>query len=148
MKANALKLALLITLTCALAGCGRTYHVKGRVVLLPQLGSDGGIICEMTGQPMPTGGTAIEGARVRLIHDFDDNGQPKAESVWQSEARTDANGYFEISSYAAPYDNALVGLEVSKAGYKTVMTKYIDYLDAEHDKTEKTQFFFVVLAQN
>jgi hypothetical protein len=49
-----------------------------------------------------------------------------------------------MSDYAAPYDNARVGLEISKEGYRTAYTIYIDYTDG--DKGDKTQVFFVVLS--
>ncbi len=38
-----------------------------------------------------------------------------------------------------------VGLEVSKDGYKTAFTIYIDYV--EKDKGDKLQVFFVVLSR-
>ncbi len=137
---------LVAALTIFMTGCGRTYHVKGRVVLLPQLGSSRSIIAEITGQMIPAGGMPIVGAKIRMIHELNKDGSPKEGTVWQTNIVSDAEGNFEISDYAAPYDNVPVGLEVSKEGYETAYTTYIDYLDQEHDKSEKTQTFFVVMS--
>jgi hypothetical protein len=137
-----LKASIILVLTIFMAGCGRTYHIKGRVLFLPQLGSADGMIAEITGQPIPAGGEPVAGAKVRMIHELNKDGRPVENTGWQTDTLTDANGNFEISDYAAPYDNVRVGLEVSKDGYKTVFTTYIDYV--EKDKGDKLQVFFVV----
>jgi hypothetical protein len=146
-KHRVLTAFIVATFTIFIMSCGRGYDIKGRVVFLSQLESSDGIIAEITGQQIPSGGKPIEGAKVRMFHQIKD-GKPSEGSVWEQDSLTDADGYFEISDYAAPYDNVPVGLEVSKDGYKTVRTIYIDYLDAERDKSEKTQIFFVVLSQS
>ena len=58
-----LQLSLTAALTLALSGCGRTYHIKGRVIFLPQLQSSAGFIVEFTGKDFPRGGEPIAGAR-------------------------------------------------------------------------------------
>lgn len=144
-KTKILIITLIAALTIFVSGCGRTYHIRGRVVFLPQLGSPHSVIAEITGQLLPSGGVPMVGAKIRMIHELNKNGSPKEGSVWQTNALSNTTGDFEISDYAAPYDNAPVGLEVSKEGYETAYTTYIDYLDQEHDKSEKTQTFFVVM---
>jgi hypothetical protein len=123
-----------------LSGCGRSYHIKGRVISLPQLQSAAGFIVEFTGKDFPKGGNPISGATVKMLHDLDKSDRPKEGSAWENDTVTDENGYFDTSDYAAPVKEAKVGLEVSKDGYKTVYTTYIDYSDIE------PQVFFVVLA--
>ena len=135
-----LQLSLTAALTLALSGCGRTYHIKGRVIFLPQLQSSAGFIVEFTGKDFPQGGDPIAGAKVRMLHDLDKADKPKKGSVWEHDAVTDENGYFDTGDYAAPYKESKVGLEVSKDGYKTVYTTYIDYSDVE------PQVFLVALA--
>ena len=127
-----------------MTGCGRTYHIKGRVVVLPQLGSSESVIAEITGQPIPLGGQPVAGAKVRMIHQFDKNGRPLEGSVWERDVLTDANGSFDLGGNAKPSDNVRVGLEVSKEGYKTAYTIYVDYVDENDD--EVTQVFFIVLS--
>lgn len=140
-------MALLLTALALLStGCGRTYHIKGRVVFLEEIESPESVIAEITGQQMPLGGVPIEGAKIRMIHQLDESGKPREGTVWQRSALSDVNGYFEVSDYAAPYDNVPVALEVSKEGYKTAFTVYIDYLTK--DEGEKMQTFFVVLARD
>jgi hypothetical protein len=134
-----LQVSLIAALTFMLSGCGRTYHIKGRVIFLPQLQSSAGFIVEFTGKDFPQGGNPIAGAKVRMLHDLDKAGKPKEGSVWEHDTVTDESGYFDTSDYAAPYKESMVGLEVSKEGYKTVYTTYIDYSDIE------PQVFFVVL---
>jgi hypothetical protein len=126
-------------LTLVTTGCGRSYHIKGRVLLLPELQSATGFITELTGRSFPLGGTPIAGAKVTMFHDLDDANKPKRGTVWQHETTTDENGYFDTSDYAAPTKESKVGLEVSIAGYQTVYTTYIDYNDVE------PQVFFIVL---
>jgi hypothetical protein len=146
MSNRILTASIVLVLTIFMTGCGRTYQIKGRVVFLPQLGSADGIIAEITGEPIPSGGESIAGAKVRMIHELNKEGRPVENTVWQQATLTDANSYFEISDYAEPYDNVPVGLEVSKDGYKTVFTTYIDYV--EKDKGDKLQLFFVVLSRS
>jgi hypothetical protein len=146
MRTRSLTVLLIAGLVLTLTGCGRTYHIKGRVVMLPQLGNAESVIAEITGQEIPTGGRPIEGAKVRMLHQLDKNGRPLPDSVWERDALTDAGGNFDISSYAAPSDNVPVGLEISKEGFKTAYTVYIDH--RSQGGGEKTQVFFVVLAPN
>jgi hypothetical protein len=136
---TSLQLILIAFLTLILSGCGRSYHIKGRVILLPELQSSAGFIVEFTGKDFPQGGQPIVGAKVRMLHDLDKADRPKQGSVWEHETVTDANGYFDTSDYAAPSKASKVGLEVSKEGYETIYTTYIDDSDVE------PQVFFVVL---
>lgn len=94
---------------------------------------------EVTGKDFPQGGSPIAAAKVRMFHQLDKADRPVAGSVWEHETVTDENGFFDTSDYAAPVKEAKVGLEVSKDGYTTVYTTYIDYSDRE------PQVFFVVL---
>lgn len=115
-------------------------------MFLPQLGNSRSIIAEITDQMIPSGGIPIVGAKIRMIHELNKNGSPKEGTVWQTNNLSDDEGNFEISDYAAPYDNVPVGLELSKEGYEIAYTTYIDYLDQENDKSEKTQTFFVAMS--
>ena len=134
-----LQISLVAVLTLIMSGCGRSYHIKGRVVFLQQLQSVAGFIVEFTGKDFPHGGNPIAGAKVRMLHDLDKADKPVAGSVWEHDTVTDENGFFDTSDYATPSKESKVGLEVSKDGYKTVYTTYIDYSDLE------PQVFFVVL---
>ena len=133
------KISLIATLTLITSGCGRSYHIKGRVIFLPQLQSAAGFIVEFTGKDFPQGGNPIAGAKVRMFHDLDTADKPVAGSIWEHDTVTDQNGFFDTSDYATPSKESKVGLEVSKDGYKTVYTTYIDDSDVE------PQVFFVVL---
>ncbi|MCA1558224.1 MAG: carboxypeptidase-like regulatory domain-containing protein [Acidobacteria bacterium] len=134
-----LQISLIAALTLMLSGCGRDYHIKGRVVFLQQLQNSAGYISELTGKDFPQDGNPIAGAKVRMLHDLDKDDRPVAGSVWEHNTVTDENGYFDTSDYATPSKASRVGLEVSKDGYKTVYTTYIDYSDVE------PQVFLVVL---
>ena len=125
-----------------MSGCGRSYHIKGRVILLAQLQSSAGFIVEFTGKDLPQGGNPIAGANVRMFHQLDKEDKPITGSVWEHDTATDENGFFDTSDYAAPSKESKVGLEISKEGYKTVYTTYIDYSNVE------PQVFFVVLVPN
>ena len=122
-----------------LTGCGRGYHIKGRVVLLPELGASESLILEFTGKSLPQGGVPLVGAKVRMIHQLDENDRPVKDGAWTEEAVTGVGGSFEIHDYAAPSREAKVGLEVSGGGYETAYRTYIDDSDVE------PQVFFVVL---
>lgn len=126
---------------CALflfGGCGRSYRLIGRVVA----GSVGAWtvgIHEVTGRPMPKVGVPIEGAVVLLVHELKRNGDPVRTSTWNREVKTNADGSFELFSYATPSLKKRVGLEVTATGYATEYTTYIDYNEPDE------QYFFVVL---
>jgi len=130
---------MLAALTLVTAGCGRSYHITGRVVVLPELQSAAGVIIEFTGMELPRGGSPLAGATVKMLHDLDDNDRPKPGSVWEHDTVTDENGFFDTSDYAAPFKESKVGLEISKDGYKTAYRTYIDYNHIE------PQTFLVVL---
>jgi hypothetical protein len=134
-----LQISLIVTLTLIMSGCGRSYHIKGCVIVLPELQSSKGFILEITGKDFPKGGNPIAGAKVRMLHDLDKSDKPKEGSVREHSTLTNENGFFDTSNYAAPSKKAKVGLEVSKEGYKTVYTTYIDYSKVE------PQVFYVVL---
>jgi hypothetical protein len=134
-----LQISLVATLTLIMSGCGRSYHIKGRVIFLPQLQSSSGFIAEFTGKDFPQGGNPIAGAKVRMLHELDKGDQPVAGSVWEHDTVTDENGFFDTSDYAAPSKESKVGLEISKEGYRMVYTTYIDYSNVE------PQVFFIVL---
>ena len=52
-------ISLLAATTLILSGCGRSYHIKGRVISLPQLQSAAGFIVEFTGKDFPKGGSSV-----------------------------------------------------------------------------------------
>ncbi len=139
---KALQISLIAALTLMMSGCGRSYHIKGRVIFLSQLQSSAGFIVEFTGKDFPQGGNPIAGAKVRMLHDLDKEDKPVNGSVWEHDTVTDENGFFDTSDYATPSKESKVGLEISKEGYKTVYTTYIDYSNIE------PQVFFVVLVPN
>jgi hypothetical protein len=139
---RALQISLIAAFTLTTSGCGRSYHIKGRVVSLSHLQSSSGFIAEFTGQDFPQGGNPIANAKVRMFHSLDKDDKPGKESVWKHETVTDENGFFDTSDYATPSRESKVGLEISKGGYKTVYTTYIDYSSVE------PQVFFVVLVPN
>ena len=136
---KALRIILIAALTLMMSGCGRSYHIKGRIIFLAQLQSSTGFIVEFTGKDLPQGGNPIAGAKVRMFHQLDKEDKPVTGSVWEHDTVTDENGFFDTSDYAAPSKESKVGLEISKEGYKTVYTTYIDYSNVE------PQVFFVVL---
>jgi|GEM_PF-3033056 len=136
---RAVRLSLIVTLTFVLSGCGRGYHIKGRVVVLPELGAFESLILEFTGKPLPEGGQPLTGAKVRMIHQLDKNDKPTKDGTWTREAVTDDKGFFEIHDYATPSKEPKVGLEVSKNEYQTAYRAYVDYSDVE------PQVFLIVL---
>jgi hypothetical protein len=126
---------------CALilfGGCGRSYRLIGRVVTGP-VGAWTVGIHEVTGKAMPEVGVPIEGAAVLLVHELTRDGDPVRTSTWNRDVTTNADGSFDLFSYATPSRKMRVGLEVTAAGYATEYTTYIDY----HDPDE--QYFFIVL---
>ena len=128
---------LIITiLTLLLYGCGREYNIKG--IVITEQGKDKGQIIEITGQQIPKRGVPVAGAKVRMIHKLDEQGNPVEDTTWQIETVTNEQGLFEINDYAVPGEKNLVGLEISKSGYKTEYTTYWDYINME-------QVFLVVL---
>lgn len=135
----ALKLFLLLIAVFSTTGCGRTYHIKGRVIVLPEIKSESGFITEFSSDQLPLGGIPIAGASLTMFHDLDDSDQPMRDSVWHHDTETNSEGYFDTSDCAAPGSEAKVGLEIRKSGYKTVYTTYIDYSNKE------PQVFLVVL---
>ena len=128
---------LLVPLLFLLAGCGRHYTLIGKVLVIDSISRSS--ITEIVGSAFPEiGGTRVPGASISIFHELKDN-LPVRESVWNQSVKTDENGHFEISSYAAPVEEALVGLEVTAPGYETVFTTYMDYSEPDE------QFFVVVL---
>lgn len=130
-----LLLALLLV-----SGCGRSYHLIGRVVMLSSevLLKQG--IHEVTGRPMPSYGAPISGATVTLFHEIEGDGSPIRTSTWQKDIETDKMGEFHLFDYAIPGRKNLVGLEVKADGYISTYTTYWDYMDPDY------QYFFVVLS--
>jgi hypothetical protein len=123
------------------SGCGRSYHLLGRVVVI--LTSDRSVkpgIQEVTGHPMPSYGAPIAGATVTLFHEIEKDGSPIRASIWQRDVETDKRGEFHLFDYATPGRKNLVGLEVKAEGYEATYTTYWDYMDPDY------QYFFVVLS--
>ena len=120
-----------------LLGCGREYHIQGRVVALT--GDAKGSITEVTGKALPETGTPIAGAEVTLYYELSQEGAPVATSTWKRTVTTDEKGRFDLQDYAVPSMKILLGLRVTKEGYETAYTTYWDYKDIE------PQIFFVEL---
>jgi len=136
-----LRLALIVLLAST-SSCGRGYRIEGRIVLIPGFDDGESRIEEVTGKELPTQGSPLSGAKVLMFMQMDSRGNPKPDSVWETTTTTDSDGRFKLYMYAAPYDNVPVGLQVTKDGYKTVVTKYIDFSKVE------PQVFYVVLVPN
>ncbi len=81
----------------------------------------------------------ISGAKVVMFHQLNKEDKPMNSSDWRHDTETDGSGFFDTSDYATPSSESKVGLEVSKKGYKTIYTTYIDYSNIE------PQEFLVVL---
>jgi hypothetical protein len=133
------RLSLLLALLLV-SGCGRSYQLIGRVVVLSSevLLKQG--IHEVTGHPMPSHGAPIAGATVTLFHEIERDGSPIRTSKWQKTTKTDKMGEFHLFDYATPGRKNLVGLEVKADGYTSTYTTYWDYMDPDY------QYFFVVLS--
>jgi len=127
---------IIILITVVFFGCGREYKIKGRVVVVDDNSKEQ--IIEVTGEQIPDNGVPVADAKVRMIHELDDQGKPVSGTTWQRETITNIDGLFEIEDYATPGEKNLVGLEISKKGFKTVYTTYWDYINKE-------QVFFVIL---
>lgn len=131
---------LLILLGLVLvSGCGRGYHLIGRVVILASGDQETPGIQEVTGRAMPSYGAPIAGATVTLFHQLERDGSPVRTSVWQTDVKTNESGEFRLFDYATPGRKNLVGLEVTAEGYTSTYTTYWDYMDPDY------QYFFVVL---
>jgi len=126
-------LGLLVLLA---VGCGREYHIQGRVVSLPQAR---GTIREWTGKPLPERGQAVSGALVKIFHELDGEGRAEKDSLFQASTVTDGSGYFDIKDYAVPGRRNRVGLQVSKPGYRTIYDTYWD------DSKIEPQVFLITL---
>jgi hypothetical protein len=123
-----------------ISGCGRSYQLIGRVVILTSSGSLKEGIHEVTGHPMPSDGAPIAEATVTLFHEIEKDGSPIRTSIWHKDAETDKLGEFHLFDYATPGRKNLVGLEVKADGYTSTYTTYWDYMDPDY------QYFFVVLS--
>lgn len=132
-------LIVVVALALISCSCGRLSHIKGRVVAVPQLGAQESLIMEFTGKSLPQGGQPLAGARVSVLYNVEQNGQPSAAGTSVSEATTDEKGNFEVRGYDAPYRDAKLGLLVKKEGYQEVYMAYTDYRAVE------PQVFLVVL---
>jgi hypothetical protein len=139
---KAILVLLIIVLNLPLMGCGRGYYIKGRVVFLEQNEIAVGRIEEITGKIMPLEGKPVVGARIVMTHELDKQDKPVKGTVWRTDTTTDAEGYFEIKDYGPPFKQERVGLDVSKEGFKSVYTTYIDYSDKE------PQVFYIVLVKD
>jgi hypothetical protein len=90
-----------------------------------------GLIGEITGQELPEVERGVAGARIALFHSLKQDDSPDRDSVWQAATEADERGFFELSSYAAPGERNLVGLEVSAPGFETVYRAFWDLHDVE-----------------
>lgn len=118
-------------------GCGRSYKVIGVVIV----GAQGArsTLREVSGRPGPPAGP-VANATITLFHELNADGTPDRTSVWQRSVTSNADGSFELFSYATPGRKHLVGLEVSAAGHESVYITYVDFMNPDE------QFFIASLA--
>jgi hypothetical protein len=110
----------LIVSAALLSSCSADYRIKGRVIFLPELNSVDGFIAEVTEQTIPSGGTPIVSAKIRMITQLDEHDKPVEKTVWQNEVITDETGLFELTDSGKPTKELKVGIEISKSGFKTI----------------------------
>ena len=120
----------LILILVMILGCGRPYHIQGRVIIIQGM-AVAGTITEITGQRMPEQGEPVSGAEITVFYALKDDGSPDEKSTWKKSVFSDETGLFEINDYSVPSEKLKVGLRVSKAGFDTVYTVYWDYKDIE-----------------
>lgn len=123
-------IACIILLLAALPGCGRPYHIKGRVIVAGGMEHAGSIV-EITGAVFPDGGEPVAGAAVTIFYALNEDGTPDEKSAWKKTVFADTKGIFELNDYAVPSEKFRVGLRVSGAGCETVYAAYWDYKDIE-----------------
>lgn len=132
--------SIILAAVCLMTtGCGRTYAVIGIVVAVPVGDSATPGIREVAQAPAPRPG-GIATASVTLFHELASDGKPDRTSPWQRSVDTNADGSFELYSYATPGRRNTVGLEVSAPGYRTEYTTYVDFIDPNE------QYFVVFLS--
>ncbi len=119
---------LLIPILMLICGCGRSYTLLGLVSHITQ---GQGSILEVRTNPARSEFPPLSEATVTLFHELNKDGSPKRDSGWKSSVKTDANGRFNLFSYATPGQENLVGLEISAPGYETVYITYVDYIDPD-----------------
>ncbi len=133
--------AIAIILFVLLMSCGRIYHIKGRVVIVSHINNTESEIREIINQSIFDEGIPIKDAMIRITYELDSNNQPSNETIWQETTISDSNGYFEIYDYAMPSRKNLIGLEISKEGFKSAYTTYWDYID------KQPQLFYIILVK-
>jgi hypothetical protein len=115
-----------------LFGCGREYHVRGRVVAFQGTGAAStASITEITGREIPETGASVQGAEVTLFYELGEDGTPREGSTWKRSVITDEKGIFDIRDYSVPSMKLKVGLRVSREGFGTAYTTYWDYKEIE-----------------
>lgn len=125
--------AICLTMT----GCGRSYRVIGVVMAVAQ--GTTSALREVASKPgIPA--HPVASATITLFHELNADGTPDRTSGWQRSVTSNADGTFELFSYAAPGRKHVVGLEVSAANYETVYITYVDFYDPDE------QFFIASLA--
>lgn len=130
MMSRKMNAVFIILLLAALPGCGRPYHIKGRVIVAGGM-EPAGSITEITGRPVPDEGESVSGAVVTVYYALKDDGSPDEKSTWKKTVRADAKGMFDINDYSVPSEKLRVGLRVSRDGCETVYAAYWDYKDIE-----------------
>jgi hypothetical protein len=83
----------------------------------------------------------IANATITLFHELSSDGKPDRTSGWQRSVTSNADGSFELFSYATPGRKRIVGLEVTAAHHDPVYITYVDF----HDPDE--QFFIASLGR-
>jgi len=126
-RVTAIAASIIITI---LTGCGREYHLQGRVVAAEVM-SVTGKITEITGNRMPEKGTPVQGAAVTIFFELKKDGSPVEESTWKRSFLTDGQGAFDIRDYSIPAKKTLVGIRITKPGFDPLYTTYWDYYDIE-----------------
>lgn len=111
-------------------GCGREYHIRGRVIALEGTVKSGSII-EVTGRGIPENGKSVAGATVTVFYQLKEDGTPVEEGSWHRSIVTDDKGMFDLRDYSVPSTKMKVGIRVAKDGFETVYTVYWDHKEIE-----------------
>lgn len=140
-----LALVVIALLAIGTSSCDGTYEVEGRVVYISEFENSAGIIADITGQPVPSVGDPLTDASVTMYFQLDKDKKPVEGTIWQSEVKTDARGNFKIFDVGAPGLYPVLGLQVTKDGYKGIYTTFVYNTENNRDKI---QTFYIVLAKS
>ena len=120
-------------------GCGRLYHIKGRI--LKGVNQRETKIIMLDNDKVPIFGDPVPEALVKLILDLNAEGSP-AENTRSVQAICDKNGWFELELYTPePAKWKLVALEVQAGAYGNLYKTFWDNKD-------RIEVFYIVLPKN